>query len=92
MATRKPEPPPAEPTGPSPTYEQARDELIAIVARLESGDESLADSMALFRRGEELARLCEQYLTDAKEVVEQAQAALPAPQARRLSPVNPDTT
>ena len=73
MATKKTEPnSPA--TAPVPTYEQARDELIAIVARLESGDEPLADSMALFSRGEELAKICEQYLADAKQMVEQAQA------------------
>ncbi|MCL2783933.1 MAG: exodeoxyribonuclease VII small subunit [Propionibacteriaceae bacterium] len=55
------------------TYEQARDELISVVTRLESGGESLADSMELFKRGEYLANLCQRYLTEARTVVESAQ-------------------
>jgi len=78
MATKKTDPAPTGPDTPDPTYEQARDELVGIVARLESGDETLADSMALFARGEELAKICERYLTEAKQIVEQAQAS-PAP-------------
>ena len=38
------------------TYEQARDELISIVARLEGGQIGLEDSMALWERGEALYR------------------------------------
>ena len=56
---------------PSLTYEQARDELIDVVNRLESGGENLADSMALFSRGEFLAGLCESYLADARTLVEE---------------------
>jgi len=55
---------------PEPTYEQARDELIGIVNRLESGGEPLTESMALFQRGEYLATLCEQYLTQARATIE----------------------
>lgn len=55
-----------EPTRPAPTYEQARDELVAIVAKLEAGGTTLEESLALWERGEELARLCEQYLDNAK--------------------------
>ncbi|MCL2735067.1 MAG: exodeoxyribonuclease VII small subunit [Propionibacteriaceae bacterium] len=54
------------------TYEQARDELIGVVNRLESGGESLAESMELFKRGEHLAKLCEQYLADARATVDAA--------------------
>ena len=57
------------------TYEQARDELVDVVNRLESGGESLAQSMELFKRGEALAALCERYLTQARETVEAAKAA-----------------
>ena len=57
---------------PQLTYEQARDELFSVVARLESGGENLADSMELFKRGEFLANLCEQYLADARATVEAA--------------------
>ena len=52
------------------SYEQARDELIAVVNRLESGGESLADSMDLFKRGEYLVSLCERYLTEVREAIE----------------------
>ncbi|MDR2896364.1 MAG: exodeoxyribonuclease VII small subunit [Propionibacteriaceae bacterium] len=51
------------------SYEQARDELVSVVAKLESGGESLADSMALFQRGEALVRLCEEQLTAARQVI-----------------------
>ena len=62
------------PEAPEPqlSYEQARDELLSVVARLESGGENLADSMELFKRGEYLANLCEQYLADARATVEAA--------------------
>ena len=61
-----------EGTEPQLTYEQARDELFSVVTRLESGGENLADSMELFKRGEQLANLCEQYLADARAIVESA--------------------
>jgi exodeoxyribonuclease VII small subunit len=53
-----------------PGYEQARDELAAVVARLEAGGLSLEDSLALWERGEALARLCERHLAGARERVE----------------------
>lgn len=60
---------------PKLTYEQAREELVEVVKKLESGGESLADSMALWQRGEELAKLCQGFLDGAREQVEQARAA-----------------
>ena len=51
------------------TYEQARDELVEVVRKLESGGVSLADSMALWQRGERLAELCQGFLDGAKEQV-----------------------
>lgn len=57
------------------TYEQAREELVEVVKKLESGGESLASSMALWQRGEELAKLCQRYLDGAREQVEQAREA-----------------
>ncbi|MDR0284306.1 MAG: exodeoxyribonuclease VII small subunit [Propionibacteriaceae bacterium] len=57
------------------TYEQARDELLDVVNRLESGGESLAESMELFKRGEALAALCERYLTEARTTIEAAREA-----------------
>src|ERR671912_382695 len=43
-------------------YEQARDELIEVVRRLEAGGTTLEESLALWERGEELARGCRRWL------------------------------
>ncbi len=48
------------------TYEQARDELVALVARLESGQVGLDESMGLWQRGEALATHCSQWLDRAE--------------------------
>ena len=48
------------------TYEQARDELISIVARLEGGQIGLEDSMSLWQRGEALATHCSTWLDGAE--------------------------
>jgi exodeoxyribonuclease VII small subunit len=48
------------------TYEQARDELISIVARLEGGQIGLEDSMSLWQRGEALAAHCSTWLDGAE--------------------------
>lgn len=47
-------------------YEQARDELIAVVGRLEQGGTSLEESLALWERGEQLAAICQQWLDGAR--------------------------
>lgn len=44
------------------TYEQARDELADVVRRLEAGNASLEESLALWERGEKLANTCEEWL------------------------------
>ncbi|WP_370634288.1 exodeoxyribonuclease VII small subunit [Demequina sp. TTPB684] len=54
------------------TYEQARDELIDIVARLEAGATTLDDSMSLWERGEALARRCESLLAGAEDTIAKA--------------------
>jgi exodeoxyribonuclease VII small subunit len=41
-----------------PTFESAQRELEAIVERLESGEASLDEAIALWERGEELYRFC----------------------------------
>ncbi len=56
--------------GPEPGYEQARDELARVVADLESGGLGLEDLLALWERGEALARICERHLAGARERVE----------------------
>lgn len=53
-------------TASEPTYEQARDELVEIVGRLEAGGTTLEESLALWQRGEDLAALCERYLDEAR--------------------------
>lgn len=56
------------------TYEQARDELVQVVRKLESGGVPLADSMALWERGEALAKICQAHLDGAKATVAKARA------------------
>lgn len=48
------------------TYEQARDELISIVAQLEGGQAGLESSMTLWQRGEALAAHCGTWLDGAE--------------------------
>jgi exodeoxyribonuclease VII small subunit len=57
------------------SYEEAREELITVVQRLESGGAPLAESLALWERGEKLATVCQQWLDGAKAKVEAARAA-----------------
>ncbi|MGW1889731.1 exodeoxyribonuclease VII small subunit [Streptomyces sp. NPDC002004] len=55
-------------------YEQARDELIEVVRRLEAGGTSLEESLALWERGEELAKVCRRWLDGARERLDAALA------------------
>ena len=54
------------------SYEQAREELITIVQRLESGGVPLEQSLALWERGEQLATICQAWLDGAKAKIEAA--------------------
>ena len=47
-------------------YEQARDELIEVVRKLEAGGTTLEESLALWERGEELAKVCRRWLEGAR--------------------------
>ncbi|MDX6208259.1 MAG: exodeoxyribonuclease small subunit, partial [Frankiales bacterium] len=47
-------------------YEQARDELVEVVRRLEAGGVGLEESLVLWERGEALAAICEQWLAGAR--------------------------
>lgn len=49
-----------------PSYEEARDELVAVVQKLEQGGTSLQESIELWERGEELARICQGWLDGAR--------------------------
>nr|WP_075828273.1 exodeoxyribonuclease VII small subunit [Cellulosimicrobium sp. CUA-896] len=56
------------------TYEQARDELVQVVARLEAGGEPLEASLALWERGEALAARCQEWLDGARARLDAARA------------------
>ena len=56
------------------SYEEARDELIRVVSELEQGQATLEESIALWERGEALARHCEEWLIGAKERLDAARA------------------
>jgi exodeoxyribonuclease VII small subunit len=55
------------PRAPVPSYEDARDELLATVRKLEDGGLPLEESLALWERGEELATICQSWLDGARE-------------------------
>jgi exodeoxyribonuclease VII small subunit len=59
----------------SPSYEAARDELAEVVRALEAGGTTLEESLALWERGEELARVCQEWLDGAKARLDAAHAA-----------------
>lgn len=56
------------------SYEQAREQLMGVVNQLEAGSSSLEDSLALWERGEALAKRCEEWLNGAKARLEAARA------------------
>ncbi len=49
------------------SYEAARDELAEVVEALESGSETLEESLKLWERGEELAKICQEWLDGARK-------------------------
>ncbi|MCT9869492.1 exodeoxyribonuclease VII small subunit [Paenarthrobacter aurescens] len=61
------------PPAPSPaslddlSYEEAREQLVGVVGRLEAGGASLEESLALWERGEALAKRCEDWLEGARK-------------------------
>ena len=57
------------------SYEQARDELVRVVAQLEQGSASLEQSLALWERGEALAQRCEEWLIGARARLDAARTA-----------------
>ena len=59
---------------PRPSYEQAREELAEVVRQLEQGGATLEQSLALWERGEELARVCQSWLDGAQARLDAALA------------------
>ncbi|WP_256841011.1 exodeoxyribonuclease VII small subunit [Ornithinimicrobium cryptoxanthini] len=83
--SKDPRPSPADTTAIADlSYEDARDELVQIVARIEGGGASLEESMKLWERGESLAAHCQAKL-------DQAQAQLDGTTAEP-DPAGPTTT
>lgn len=66
-----------EPASEELTYEQARAELEDVVRRLEAGGVPLEDSLALWERGEELARQCQAWLDGARRRMQAVREAAP---------------
>lgn len=58
-----------------PSYEEAREELVEVVRRLESGGTDLEESLALWERGEQLAQVCQGWLDGARKRLDAALAA-----------------
>ena len=58
----------------SPSYEAARDELAEVVRQLEAGGATLEQSLSLWERGEELAKVCQGWLDGAKARLDAALA------------------
>ncbi len=49
------------------SYEDAREQLVQVVGKLEAGGASLEESLALWERGEALAKRCEEWLEGARK-------------------------
>ncbi len=66
----------AEDTQQEISYEEAREELVEVVRRLETGGTTLEESIALWERGERLATVCQDWLDGARrrldEVIEKS--------------------
>ena len=56
--------------GAEPPFEAMLEELEAIVARLEAGDEPLDRALSLFQRGIDLVRRCNRFLDDAERRIQ----------------------
>ncbi len=73
---------PSQTPAATPTFEQALDELEALVRRMETGELTLDESIAAYRRGAELARYCQTRLAQAEQDIKQLEGDL-------LKPLNP---
>jgi exodeoxyribonuclease VII small subunit len=59
-------------TEPKLSYESAREELIEVVRKLETGGTTLEESLALWERGELLAKTCQEWLDGARKRLDEA--------------------
>lgn len=67
------------------SYEEAREQLVAVVGKLEAGGASLEESLALWERGEALAQRCEEWLEGARK---RLAAARDDQQVQQQQPIN----
>lgn len=56
----------------TPSYEEAREELIEVVRTLEAGGTTLEESLAMWERGEALAKICQEWLDGARKRLDDA--------------------
>jgi exodeoxyribonuclease VII small subunit len=54
------------------SYEESREELIEVVRTLEAGGTTLEESLALWERGEALAKVCQEWLDGARKRLDEA--------------------
>jgi exodeoxyribonuclease VII small subunit len=61
-----------KPSDKAGSYEEAREELIGVVRTLENGGTTLEESLALWERGEALAKVCQEWLDGARKRLDDA--------------------
>ena len=71
-STRPRRTPMSDATTEQPSYEEAREELIEVVRTLEAGGTTLEESLALWERGEALAKVCQEWLDGARKRLDEA--------------------
>jgi exodeoxyribonuclease VII small subunit len=79
MAHQPGKPPPIDSTPAEPvatSFEAALAELETIVARMESGDLPLEESLTAYKRGAQLLQFCQAALQDAQQQVQLLEAGL----------------
>ena len=79
----------SKPSG-EPSFEGALAELEKIVARMEGGELTLEEALAVHRRGLELARFCQQKLESAQQQVKVLEGEVLKPLADVAAQAGPD--
>ncbi len=71
-------------------FEQALQQLEQIVARLESGNVALEDSILIYERGEALKKRCDLLLSKAEARIDKVSVSADG-QAAGLTPLDPES-
>ncbi len=61
---------PSKPSAKSPNFEKSLEQLESLVAKMESGELSLEESLKAFEEGVKLSRDCQTRLTEAEQRVQ----------------------